>query len=78
MPWKAASTVFAGQTMQTPTVHPPAAAARMRKTNISAHSKGNGKPKTIGVEKCTKRRNRQSIEPSPALSLPVLWPAICL
>ena len=27
--------------MQTPTVHPPAAAARMRKTNISSHSKGN-------------------------------------
>ena len=69
MPWKAASTVSAGQTMQTPTVHPPAATARMRNTNISAHSKGNGNPKTLGVQKCPKRRNRQSIEPSPALSL---------
>ena len=68
MPWKAASTVSAGQTMQTPTVH-PAATARMRNTNISAHSKGNGNPKTVGVQKCPKRRNRQSIEPRPALSL---------
>ena len=51
MPWKAASTVFAGQNMQTPTVHPPAAAARMRNTNISAHSKGYGNPKTLGVQK---------------------------
>ena len=41
MPWKAASTVSAEQTMQTPTVHPPAATARMRNANISAHSKGN-------------------------------------
>ena len=69
MPWKAASTVSAGQTMQTPTVHPPATTARIRNTNISAHSKGNGNPKTLGVQKCPKRRNRQSIEPSPALSL---------
>ena len=69
MPWKAASTVSAGQTMQTPTVHPPAATARMRNTNIGAHSKGNGNPKTLGVQQCPKRRNRQSIEPSPALSL---------
>ena len=27
MPWKAASTVYAGQVMQTRTIHPPAVAA---------------------------------------------------
>ena len=48
--------------MQTPPVHPPAAKARMRNTNISAHSKGNGNPKTLGVQKCHRRRNWQSIE----------------
>ena len=40
--WKAAGTVFAGQAMQTSTLHTPTAVARMRNTNISAHSKGNG------------------------------------
>ena len=50
MPWKAACTVFAGQTMQTPTVRPPAAAAIMRNINISAHSKGNDNPKAFGVQ----------------------------
>ena len=69
MPCKAASTVFAGQTMQSPTVHPPAAAARKRNTNISAHSKGNSNPKTLGVQKCPKRRNRQKIEQIPTLYL---------
>ena len=69
MPWKAASTVSAGQTMQTPTVHPPAAAAIKRNTNISAHSKGNSNPKTLGVQKCPKRRNRQNIEQIPTLYL---------
>ena len=50
MPWKAASTVFAGQAMQTSTVHPLTAAARMRNTNISAHSKSDGQPKAFGVQ----------------------------
>ena len=50
MPWKAASTVFAGQAMQISTVHPPTAAARMRNTNISAHSKGNDYPKAFGAQ----------------------------
>ena len=45
MPLNAASTVFTGQIMQTPTVDPPTAATRMRNTKISTHSKSNGNPK---------------------------------
>ena len=69
MTWKAVSTVFAGEAMQTPTVPSPSPAARIRNTNISAHSKGNGNPKTLEVQTCPKRRNLQSIELSPALFL---------
>ena len=50
MPWKEASTVFAGQAIQAPTVHPPTAAARMRNTKISTHSKSDGHPEAFGVQ----------------------------
>ena len=77
MPWKAASTLSAGQTMQTPTVHPLAATARRRNTNISAHSKGNA------TLKLSESRSVPSDETGKALSqapryLSVPWPAIWL
>ena len=49
MPWKAASSVFAGQAMQTSTVHPTAAVVKMWSTNITACSKGDGNPKALRV-----------------------------
>ena len=38
MPFEAASTVFAGQPMQIPTVHPLAEATKMRNANINTSS----------------------------------------
>ena len=38
MVFEAASTVFSGQAMQTPTVQPPAAATKLGNANISAPS----------------------------------------
>ena len=51
--------------MQTSTIHPPATAARMRNTNIGAHSKGNGNPKALRVQSVPSDETGKALSQAP-------------